>query len=84
MNSIKGNFDVLIKHKNTEEASRIFNCNRIEYIADKKGEHFDHHLMFYKGKDLIFKVWLRNQSKDKPYNDIKEAMDDVGIEIYED
>ena len=82
MKSLKGEFDILIKHKNTEEASRLFNCDRIEYIAHKKGDHFDHHLMFCRGKELIFKVWLRNEPHDIPYKNIKEAMKDVGIDVH--
>lgn len=82
MKSLKGQFDILIKHQNTGEASRLFDCDRIGYMADKEGEYFDHHLMFYRGKKLIFKVWLRNEPEDKPYKNIKEAMKDVGIAVH--
>lgn len=37
--------DALIKHKSISENSRIF-CDKIEYIHDRKGDFFDHHLMF--------------------------------------
>ncbi|HLC31700.1 MAG TPA: hypothetical protein VJK51_03455 [Candidatus Nanoarchaeia archaeon] len=86
MNIINGRFDVLIQQINVEEPSRLFNCNKIEYIHDRDGDFFDHHLMFYRkeGKkyQLLFKVWLRNSPKDKKYKDIKEAMKDVGISLY--
>jgi hypothetical protein len=79
----KGKFDVLIEHKNIEEPSRLFDCDRIEYLSHKVGEHFDHHLMFFRGNKLIYKVWLRNKPEDKPYKNIEEAMKDVGISLYE-
>ncbi len=63
------------------EQSHLLRADRIEYIADKKGEYFDHHLMFYLKKELTFKLWLKNESSDKPYKDIKEALKDIGIEL---
>ncbi len=72
-----------IKHENTEEPSIIF-ADEVEYIANKQGDFFDHHLMFYLGKKLIFKVYLPNNPKDKPYNSIQEACKAVGILIQEE
>ncbi len=70
-----------VKHKNTEEKSLIL-ADKVEYIKNKKGDFFDHHLMFYSGGYiLIFKVWLKNGLKDKPYKNVKEACRDVGITI---
>ena len=77
---MQGDFDILIKHKNTEEASRLFDCDKIEYIHDRKRDLFDHHLMFYKKRKLIFKVWLK-YNKWENYKSLKEAMEDVGISI---
>ena len=67
-----------IVHKNIDEPSLIF-ADKVEYIANKQGDFFDHHLMFYSGKELIFKVYLPNGLKNKPYKGIKEACEDVGI-----
>ena len=79
---IQGKFDVLIKHKNTEEASRLFDCDKVEYIQDRKRGLFDHHLMFYRKGKLVFKVWLKNSSKDKEYKNIENALKDVGISLF--
>lgn len=76
---IEGDILVAIKHsENTKQLSYLF-CDIIEYMHDRDGEYFDHHLMFYKNKKLIFKVWLRNNPEDKKYKNIKEAMKDVGV-----
>ncbi|MBS3099290.1 hypothetical protein J4462_03700 [Candidatus Pacearchaeota archaeon] len=78
---IEGEFDVLIKQKNTEEKSRLFNCDKIEYLHSKQGDFFDHHIMIYRGKKLIFKVWLPNSAKDKEFKSLKEALESVDIEL---
>ena len=41
-------------------------------------ELVENHLMFRFKKELIFKVWLK-----KDYKDVKEAMKDVGIRLFE-
>ncbi len=69
--------------KSKFEEPHLLRANRVEYIADKKGEIFDHHLMFYLGKELIFKVWLKNKPEDKKYKNINEALKDVKINIFE-
>ena len=73
--------NVLIRHKNTEERSRIF-CDWIEYVHSKGNfmgkPIFDHHLMFWSKGELVFKVWLK---QDKRYKNINEALEDVGIEV---
>jgi hypothetical protein len=71
-----------IIHKNTKEPSIIF-ADRVEYIANKQGNFFDHHLMFYLGKKLVFKVYLFHNKEAKPYKSIQDACDDVGISIRE-
>ena len=83
---LEGKFDILISQKNTEQTNRLFNCTRIEYWHDrdfhkKFGKTFDHHLMFYNGKKLIFKVWLKNSQKDKEFKNVKEALESVGMKI---
>ncbi len=67
--------DTWISHKGTSEKSRIF-CDKIEYIHDRKGRIFDHHLMFWNNNKLVFKVWLKS---DKEFKNIKEALKSVGI-----
>jgi len=76
---------VTIKQKNTEDPSCLF-CTKIYYMHDRGyhkmfGKTFDHHLMFYNGKKLIFKVWLLNSEKDKKFKNAKEALKSVGMEI---
>ena len=78
---LEGKFDVLISQKNTEQSSRLFNCTRIEYLHDRNENYFDHHLMFYNGKKLIFKVWLKNSQKDKEFKNVKEALESVGMKV---
>ena len=75
----KEGLNVLINHKGTSEKSRIF-CDKIEYIHNRKGKIFDHHLMFWNNNKLVFKVWLKS---DKEFNDIKEALENVDIKIVE-
>lgn len=73
--------NALIRHRNTEERSRIF-CDWIEYVHDRRKfmgrPMFDHHLMFWSKGELVFKVWLRHGKK---YRDINDALEDVGIEV---
>jgi hypothetical protein len=71
---------VLVKQKNTMESSLIF-CDKVEYLHYKEKGIFDHHIMIYKKGDLIFKVWLPNESKDKEFKDIHEALKSVGMQI---
>ncbi|MDP2672985.1 MAG: hypothetical protein Q8O84_04185 [Nanoarchaeota archaeon] len=68
--------------KSKFEESHLLRADRIEYLHDKEGECFDHHLFFYLKKELVFKVWLKNKPKDKEYKNIDEALKDVGIEVY--
>jgi len=74
---------VTIKQKNTEQPSYLF-CTKIYYMHDRdqfpRGS-FDHHLMLYNGKKLIFKVWLPNENGDKEFRDVKEALKSVGMEV---
>jgi hypothetical protein len=79
--SITGKFDVMIEQKNTEEASRLFDCTNVEYMHNKDEFSFDHHLMFWKGKKLIFKVWLPNDINDNEFKSINSALESVGIKI---
>ena len=77
---IKNIYPVWIKGINTEQDNLIV-ADSVEYINNKQGDFFDHHLMFYwKGK-LVFKVWLKNSPKDNPYKNIKAALKDVGIRV---
>ena len=72
MEVIKGKFDVLIEQKNTEERSRLFNCDKIELSGNE--------ILIYRRKELIYKVWLK-YDKWENYKSLKEAMEDVGISI---
>jgi len=81
-NKLTDIYPVWIKGKNTEQDNLIV-ADSVEYIHNKKGDFFDHHLMFYWKKHLAFKVWLRNKPTDKPYKNIQEALKDVGIRINE-
>jgi hypothetical protein len=87
---IVGFCDCLIKHKGQQkhDPSIIF-CDRIEYWHDRGedayfGKTFDHHLMFWKGKELIFKVYLPNEQKHKDFKDIFEALKSCGIKCLVD
>lgn len=73
---------VKIKQPNTEQPSFLF-CDKIEYLhnRDRNKSFFDHHLMIYRGDKLIFKVWLPNLTRDKEFNDVREALKSVGMEI---
>lgn len=80
-----GHLIIRIKQKNTEQSSYLF-CTKIHYLhhRDKDrmfGKTFDHHLMIYYGKNLIFKVWLPNSEKDKEFRNLKEAIKSVGMEL---
>ena len=59
--------------------SHLIRADRIEYISNKQGEFFDHHLMFYFKEILIFKVWLPNKGKNKPFKNIVEALNKSGF-----
>ena len=65
------------------EEAHLLRANMVEYIADKNGDCFDHHLMFYLKKELVFKVWLKNKPEDKKYKNIREVLKDVGINLLE-
>jgi len=73
-----------LSHKGVDEPSGIF-CDKIECLHNISknnklfGFVFDHHLMFWKRGDLVFKVWLPNNEDDKEFKDIFEAMKSVGI-----
>lgn len=82
---LEGFCDCLIEHKGIEEPSIIF-CDKIEYRhirgeQEMFGKTFDHHLMFWKEKDLVFKVYLPNEEKDKEFSDIFKALKSVGIKL---
>ena len=47
------------------ESPHLIRCSRVEFI--------NNHLMFYLGKNLIFKVWLKEWKKFKNINQILEA-----------
>jgi hypothetical protein len=72
-NKITGRFDVLINQRNTEESSRLFDCDKMELAGN--------HIMIYKKNNLVFKVWLK-YDKWESYENLEEAMMDVGIRIY--
>lgn len=74
MKTLTGRFDVLIKQQNTEQRSRLFDCTLIEFAGN--------HIMIYRRQKLVFKVWLK-YNKWESYKTLKEAMDDVGIDVYE-
>lgn len=78
----KAGLNVLINHKNIEMKSKIF-CDRIEYLHNKikfgGKPALDNHLMFWLGKELVFKVWLK---QNKEYKNINEALKDVGIQAF--
>jgi len=68
------------KNKNLVQPSLI-NCDYLEYIHNKDENYFDHHLMFYFRGKLVFKMWLPNENKDKPFRDVKEALKSVGVRL---
>lgn len=76
----KNGLNVLIKHKGIVEDSRIF-CDTIEYMHDRKGKIFDHHLMFWAKDELVFKIWLPNEAKDRTFKNINEALKSCGIRV---
>jgi hypothetical protein len=78
-------FIIRIKQKNTEQPSYLF-CTKVHYMHDRGedemfGKTFDHHLMIYQDKKLIFKVWLPNSEKDKEFSNAKKALESVGMEV---
>ncbi|MDO8563668.1 MAG: hypothetical protein Q7R87_01530 [Nanoarchaeota archaeon] len=70
---------ITIKQPNTEQDSYLFS-DKIEYMHDRDKNYFDHHLMIYRNRKLIFKVWLPNGTKDKEFKDVKEALKSVGMD----
>jgi len=76
----KEGFNTLINHKGVNEKSRLF-CDKIEYIHNRNSDVFDHHLMFWNKGELIFKVWLPNERKDKEFKDVYEALSSVDISV---
>ncbi|HJX50794.1 hypothetical protein A3K73_05070 [Candidatus Pacearchaeota archaeon RBG_13_36_9] len=79
---IKNNSPVSLKIKNEYLIEPCFiNCNRIEYIHNKQGDFFDHHLMFYLKDQLVFKMWLPNNPEDNPFKNIDKALDRVGVKL---
>jgi len=68
--------------------SNLLLADEIEYIHNKGndemfGEIFDHHLMFYLKKELIFKMWLPNSLKSREFIDAKDALKGMGIKVVE-
>ena len=66
--------------------SNLLRADEIEYIHDKGndemfGDIFDHHLMFYLKKELIFKMWLPNSLTSKEFKDAKDALKEMGIKF---
>ena len=78
----KEGLGVLVEQKGANEKSQIF-CDKIEYIHNKDGPIFDHHLMFWNNGKLVFKIWLPNEEKDREFKDIYEALKNVGISVAE-
>jgi len=58
--------------KKKYEQPHLIRADKIEFI--------NNHLMFYLGKILIFKVWLKEE-KWRKYKNIKQVLKDVGIRI---
>lgn len=50
----------------------LLRANKIEFI--------NNHLMFYLGKELVFKVWLKEDKLEK-YKNINEVLRDVEVII---
>lgn len=59
-------------NKKEFESPHLLRADKIEFI--------NNHLMFYLGKELIFKVWLKEGEWQK-YKDIKEALEEAGIKV---
>lgn len=66
-----------------KEEPFLLRANKIEYLHNKKGEFFDHHLMFYLQGTLVFKMWLPNSIKDKEYASINEALKKSHVRVIE-
>ena len=60
--------------KKKSEQPHLLRANKVELSGNE--------IYFYLGKELIFKVWLK-EDKWKNYKDINEALEDVGIKIYD-
>ena len=60
--------------KKKSEQPPLLRANKVEFSGNE--------IYFYLGKELIFKVWLK-EDKWKNYKDINEALEDVGIKIYD-
>jgi len=54
------------------ELPHLIGADRIEFI--------ENHLMFYFGRKLIFKIWLK-EGKWRRYKDINHALKNVGIKV---
>jgi hypothetical protein len=71
--------DCQIEHKGSVEPSKIL-CDRIEYVHERgKDMSFEHYLKFYKRGEPIFKILLPNDSKDKEFENINEALESCGV-----
>jgi hypothetical protein len=81
MEKKEGNLIAMLNHSLiTEQPSYLF-CDRIEYIYERKQNTFNHHLMFYKKQELIFKIWLPNKKEDRPYSCIGDALSSLDIRL---
>lgn len=80
----KRGLGVLLRHGKLIEPSRIF-CDRIEYVHTRgtfNGKPtFNHHIMFWLGDKLVFKVWLPNKQNSKEYKGVMEALEGVKFKI---
>lgn len=83
---IKTKEPMIITIRQKDKESFLLRADKIEYLHIKKrdkifGDIFDHHLMFYLKKDLVFKVWLPNEDEDKEFKNINEALESVGMDV---
>ncbi len=67
---INGNFILQIEQKHTEEPSSLFGCTKIELV--------NNHIMVWKKKDLVLKVWLKKEN----YNDLNKVLKMVGMKVH--
>ena len=83
-NSLSNSLIIGINQENTEQPSYLF-CTKVQYLHERSKKlsttFFDHHIMIYYGKNLIFKVWLPNEDDDPEFKDVKEALASVGMEV---
>jgi len=68
--------------------NNLLRADKIEYLHNTGedemfGDIFDHHLMFYLKKELIFKMWLPNSSKSKEFKDVRDALNNMGVKVRE-